>query len=121
MLDKLCKKILKILTELCGDNSYSIIEIVEIVSHMSGKIDGEVLTKYIKYLSDNGYIDVKYIDDKQVCMAIMPKAKSIDEESVNNKKTNNKYIRMAFFMSLASLISGFIGAFLGSYFFQLLR
>ena len=121
MLDKLCKKILKILTDLCSNNSYSIIEISEVFGKLSGNVDNEVLSKYIAYLSNNGYIDVKYIDDKQVCLAIMPKAKSIEEDTVKGKKLNNKYMRMAFFMSLASLISGFVGAFLGSYFFELLR
>ena len=121
MLDKLCKKILKLLIELCSDSSYSIIEITEILVGLGGKVDVELLMKYITHMSNNQYIDVKYIDDKQVCLAIMPKAKGLDEENKNKKKATNKYLRMAIIMAIISAISGFVGAFLGSYFFEILR
>lgn len=121
MLDKLCKKLLKILNELCGENNYSIIEITEIIEKMSGKIDLDVLNKYISYLSENSYIDVKYLDSKQVCLALMPKAKGMEEENKIRRKNSNKYIRMSVMMSLISAISGFLGAFLGSFLFNLLR
>jgi len=117
MLDKLCKKILKILEKLCNLNSYSIIEINEILQLLSLDVEMDVLCKYIKFLSDNEYIDVKYMDDKQVCLAILPKAKGIEEEAKEDKKLYAKCIRMMIISSLLSLIFGFVGAFLGSYFF----
>ncbi len=117
MLDKLCKKILKVLTDYSGENSYSIIDISEILNTFANKLDIEVLRKYIDYLANNEYIDVKYIDEKQVCLAIMPKAKGLEEEAKEEKKFNKKFFRMAFFMSLASAICGFVGAFLGNVFF----
>lgn len=120
MLDKLCKKILKILMILCNNNSYSIVEITEILGQLSDKIEFDVLSKYLNYLSDNQYIDVKYFDEKQICFAIMPKAKGLDEEVKYKKKTTNKYLRLALLMSVVSAISGFVGAFLGSYLFGLL-
>ena len=121
MLDKICKKILKMLCNICKENTYSIIEINDFVSNLQTKLDLEMFKKYIDYLSENKFIDVKYMDDKQICLAIMPKARGVDEEVKYKKKTANKYVRLAFLMSLMSLICGFVGAFLGGYFFEILR
>jgi DNA integrity scanning protein DisA with diadenylate cyclase activity len=114
MLDKLGKKIIKALKAMCNIDSYSILEINEILTELSQKIDVEVFTKYIEYLVENGYIDVKYIDQKQICLALLPKAKNIDEE---NKVTKSMIKRNAGFVTIVAIVSaicGFVGAFLGS-------
>lgn len=121
MLDKTCSKLLKILKNLCKENGYSIIEIVEILDGFSNKLELELLKTYINYLAENEYIDVKYIDDKQICLAIMPKANSLVEEKKEKKIYDKKYIRMGFFVALASMVFSFIGAFLGSFLFEVLR
>ena len=105
MLDKLCKKFLRTLINYCGDNGYSIIEIAELVSVVSNKLDQELLKKYINYLTDNEYIDVKYFDDKQICLAILPKARVQEEEAKEVRKLNHKYLRLSVLMAVASLVT----------------
>ncbi len=114
MLDKLGKKIIRVLQAMCGTDSYSILEITEILAELSQKIDVEVLTKYIDYLAQNEYIDVKYIDVKQICLAIMPKARNIDEENKINKSVMRKNSGFVTAVGFISAICGMIGAFLGS-------
>ena len=121
MLDKLGVKLIRVLTNFCGDNGYSIIEIAELKTAFSNKLENEVLVKYIDHLVAHEYIDVKYIDDKQICLALLPKAKFHEEDNKENKKMKVKYIRISFFMTLASMIAGFVGAFLGAYFFNMMR
>ena len=113
MLDKLCKKILNVLCNMCKTDSYVILEISEIVNSLNTTVDGEVLHKYIEYLSENGFVDVKYFDDKQICLALFPKARGGKEEDNEQKKFNKKLFRFALIVGIVSFVCGFIGAFLG--------
>ena len=79
MLDKLGKKLLIKLRTMCNTEGYSILEVSDILSQMANKIGAEMLEKYIEKLFTQEYIDVKYMDSKQICMAILPKSRDIDK------------------------------------------
>ena len=99
---------------MCNADSYSILDISDILAELTQKIEADVLAKYIDYLANNEYIDVKYIDQKQICMALLPKAKNIDEEKKITKNAMKKNAGFVTFVAIISAICGFVGAFLGS-------
>ncbi|MBQ4558042.1 MAG: hypothetical protein IJA61_01535 [Clostridia bacterium] len=115
MLDKLGIKLLKVIKQMCNADSYSILECAEIIAAVSKDMDNETLKRYIDYFVSQGYIDVKYSDEKQVCLCVLPKAKVADEEVELKKKTSKSYFKLAILVSMLSCIFGFVGAFLGSY------
>lgn len=121
MLDKVSGRILKIIASKCETDNYNVIEKAEIVAAMPKKLDAEALDKYIDYLANHKYIDIKYNDDSDICLLLLPKARMEDEEIALKKSNNRKILRMTFLISMVAAVSGFIGSFLGSYIFQLIR
>ena len=121
MLDKLSNKLLKYLNLHCAQISYSILELNEILKELAINIDLEVLIKYLTFLSENEYIDIKYIDDKQVCLAIMPKGRRIEEKRKEDTKQKKKTVGLAVIIGAVSAICGFLGALLGSIMIGIMR
>lgn len=120
MLDKLGVRLLKTIKNMCNAESYNILECAELINAVSDKMDVDMLKKYIEHFVSLGYIDVKYSDEKQICLCILPKAKVVDEEIALKQKTNKGFIKLAFIVALIGIISGFVGAFLGSYFYWMI-
>ena len=115
MLDKLNNKIIKVLNEMCDNSStYKILSISDIISKIGKNfnVDAEALTKNFDYLSSRDYIDVKYMDEKDVCLALLSKARIHDEEVTQVKKEKLKYLRLATISSICSAVCAFMGGFL---------
>ncbi len=114
MLDKLCKKILNVLCTLCKTDSYVILEISEILTALTTVCDSEVLHKYMDYLVENEYVDIKYYDDKQICLALLPKARGVKEEENETQKFNKKLFRFALIVGIVAFACAFVGALIGA-------
>ena len=118
MLDKLNKAIIKVLNDLCGGSSYKILEISEVIDKLAKfSIDYEILNNNLHYLQERQYIDIKYIDEKEVCLALLPKARIHSEEEEEEVKKKISYYKLAIITSICSVIGAFIGGFLAGMIF----
>lgn len=116
-MDKITEKLLKIINELCQENSYKVFENSEILSKMPKKynLGVEDLKNMIKYLAERDYIDVKFIDDKNLCVASLPKGRLHFENILNQNKTTSAYRKLFLASIMVSGIMAFLGAFLAVY------
>ena len=121
MLDKLNTKIIRVLNSMCDNSStYKILSLSDIIQKVGkgSKMDIESLTKNLEFLSGRDYIDIKYIDEKDVCLALLSKARIHDEEVEGVKKEKQKYYKLATFSSIVSAVAAFLGAFLAIVLFK---
>lgn len=119
MLDKLNANLIKKLNELCDDSAaYKILEVSTILESMAKfKLDYELLDNNLTYLQDYEYIDIKYLDEKEVCLAMLPKARLHTEEIKAEIKEKNKYYKLAIWSSVGSFLAALLGGFLANIMF----
>ena len=112
MLDKRTARMLENLIAVCGEGSYKIIEITDLVGDMSPryKLDPEAIAQIIKHLTDREMIDVKYSDDKVYCIAVLPKGHNYDE----SKELKKREFLFSKRFAIITVISSFVAAFLGA-------
>ncbi len=113
MLDKLSRKLLIKLKSMCNTDGYSIIEVDDIVAQISNKIDATTLGKYIDLLITQEYIDVKYIDDKQICLSILPKSRNINKASKHAKGLQISKSGIII-IAIVSMLGAFVGSILAN-------
>jgi len=111
-MDQLQKLLFK-LKALCNAEGYSILDVAEILQQSSDKLNEDNFISYIKYLTDNEYIDVKYFDKKQICMAILQKANNLGRLTKSSKSSKSDK-RSIVIIAIVSAIGAFLGGFLGS-------
>lgn len=109
MLDKRCLSVLEYLDKECLNCGYKVFSIDEMIDYMPKEygFDKENLIECLKTLSQNGYISVKYIDDKDVCLTPLPKGRLVFENRLDNEIEKERSKKKYFLYS-------FIGACLGS-------
>lgn len=119
-MDKLTEKLLKIINDIVKDGNYKVIENSEILSKMPKKHNLSIddLKNMIKYLTERDYIDVKFIDDKNLCVASLPKGRLHFENILNQTKTTSAYRKLFLASMLVSGIMAFLGAFLAVFLFK---
>lgn len=98
------KKILKKIINDCVDG-YGVFEIEELNSVVP-KLTTKQLKSVLKHLEVNGFINIKYSDDKAYCLAPLQKAKQVFEKG--KIKVWQKYL--LFFLVC------FFGSFIGTIF-----
>ncbi len=115
MLDKLSQKIITVLNEISDNSStYKIFSLSDIITKLGKKykVDAVNMIKNLEYLAERDYIDIKYIDEKDVCLALLSKARIHDEEVKQVKKEKLAYMKLAVISSICSAVSAFLGGFL---------
>lgn len=78
MIDKRTVRLLSVLAKFCADGSYKIIEKTELTRYGKSQTD---LDQMIQFLVDSAQIDVKYSDDVQYCLTVLPKGRVTIEET----------------------------------------
>ena len=80
MLDKKTDAVLELLTHKCG-NTYKVLDKNQIVAELPKRlgIDVQGLLAIITFLKENEYVDVKYQDKDEICLACTVKAESYTE------------------------------------------
>ena len=115
MLDKQTYKLLGVLSNICTDDSYKIIETSDLLNQVSPTFNGDVqfLAQVLKYLSNNEMIDIKYNDDKVYCIAVLPKGRAYSEPLPGKQKSKIiNHARRGWFIMIGSFTSAFLGALL---------
>ncbi len=114
MLDKRTHLLLRRIAELCADGSYQIVEERDLLACFPPKLktDGEGLVHMLRYLSEHGYIDVKYAEEGVYCLSPLPEGRMYDERT-DRERAEGRKRRLHLF--LFTLLGAFAGAFLGAY------
>jgi predicted transcriptional regulator len=112
MLDKRTARMLKQILVVCGDGSYKIIEIADLIKSMMPRynLDAEAIAQIIKFLADNEMIDIKYFDDKVYCIAVLPKGRIYDE----SRHIKTREFRMGKRLAIVTVLASFLGAVVGA-------
>ena len=76
------------------------------------KLDEEGLKKNLEFLQERNFVDLKYFDENEICLSILPKGRVHNEEVEEEKKEKIDYYKLAIISSLGSAIFAFLGGFL---------
>lgn len=120
MLDKLTAAVLDAVNT-GTDGAYKVMETADLLSAIAGqaKTDEAGLANSLKYLSERGYIDIRYADKGTYCLCSLPKGRTYAETAAaekGEKKVKGRF--WAFFFGafagglLGSLIAGILNAFI---------
>ena len=113
MLDKFGLKLLNILLSTSENSEYVVISFEEIKSKFTKKeINDTILENTINYLNNNGYIKIKYIDEIEMCYAVLSKARQESENFLIEKKSKKSAGKLIVLNIILSCISAFVGAFM---------
>lgn len=120
MLDKISAKLIKVLNKLSVKNTYNVLELREILNNLQdkNKMDEEVLLKNLEYLAEREFIDIKYSDENEVCLCLLPKSRRVGDEMEEIAKIKKNYISLAIISSIFGFAFAFLGAFLAIILFK---
>ncbi len=110
-MDKRKILLLKYLTAKCG-NGYKVLETSTVLAELNKyKKDYGEFKNDIEFLRSRKYIDVKYIDEDNICLLVLDNSRVLQE---NLKIEHGNKKSLVFMMILTSILSG-IMAFIGSF------
>lgn len=111
-MDKRKLSLLKYLLNNCSEG-YKVIDTQKIlVSIKKYKKNYEMLVKDIEYLKQMQYIDLKYIDEMNVCLSIKDNSRIL-QENLKVEKSSTRQMQLYLILTMvATGIMSFIGAFL---------
>lgn len=121
MLDKKTDAVLTLLASKCG-NTYKVLEKKQIVAELPKKLnlDAQGLLAIITFLKENEYVDVKYQDKDEICIACTVKAESYlegEKDMTQKAKITNGQIGLLFLgVFLAAFIGSLIATLVGKLF-----
>ncbi|MCQ2399294.1 MAG: hypothetical protein MJ072_02175 [Clostridia bacterium] len=107
MLNKSSAVVLNTLRSLLSGSAYEVFKVAEIFSALpvTAELSEEELKNEIAFLNDGEYISVKYQDDDEICLAVMPKGRQrFDGEEQENAKTDRRHDLFVY-----SFFGGFFG------------
>ncbi|HEY8419395.1 MAG TPA: hypothetical protein VIL03_03065 [Clostridia bacterium] len=116
MLDKLTRTVLKKISESAQGEEYIIIKLDELKEALPFKSDKEGLLSSIKFLQKQEMVSLKYSDEDNVCLAILPQGRLYLEEQEALVKQKLKKARR----SIVSWLGVFLAAMLGTIVGQLI-
>lgn len=110
MLDHLTAAVLEIVNA-GSDGSYKVLETSDFLSALPDRLktDEAGLDNSLRFLSERGYIDIRYSDKGTYCLCSLPKGRTYAESAAKEeeKKKSRGGVLAVFFGALAG---GFLGA-----------
>lgn len=104
--------LLKYLIENCGDG-YKVLDIKKIFNKIKKyKNNFNMLSKDLNYLSQHKYVDLKHIDESNICVCILDNSHVYQDNLKSDKLANRKYLISVVINMVVSGIMAFAGAFL---------
>ena len=119
MIDTKSKLVLNILAKECGNGSYKVIELSDIIMALPRhyRMDGEAVKHILTHLERQDIISIKYDDDDVYCLAVLPygfeileneKPKRIKHEATNKKNINIATVVLSFISALVGTTLGIV-------------
>lgn len=114
MLDERSKSVLKYLVKECGEGSYRVIEVSELLGAMPKKYkpDQTGISLCMDYLEKGNYISIKYKDAKMYCVTPLPFARQMLESESNEREKVKKFYKFGLVIYFLVFICAFLGSFL---------
>ncbi len=115
MLDTRTAALLAHLNGLCREGKYEVVEADELLSCFPPKagMDRENLQKTLAYLSENGYVDIRYEEDGLYCLCPLPAGRLYTEHARAAKRDAFRRRRDTVLLAAAgAFVGGFLGALL---------
>lgn len=118
-MDKRSERLLKFINEIGGE-SYKVIELTEVISKMPSKYNFTIqdIQNILNFLNQREYIDIKFVDDKNMCVASLPKGRLYFENILKQNQVTKAYRKLFITSIIVSGIMSFVGAFLAIYLFK---
>lgn len=115
-MDRRTEKFFILINDLCKDGNYKILEISEILELLPAKyhIVSEDIPHMLKYLTERDYIDVKFADEKNICVASLPKGRLHLENQLKENKTAYAFRKLFIASVLVSGVMAFLGSFIAT-------
>ena len=111
-MDKRKLHLLKYLLNTC-DNGYKVVEVQKIfASNKKYKNNFAILQEDVNFLKSYKFIDVKYLDETNICLSILDNTRIFQENLKSERGTRKGYIISLLVNMLFSGVMAFIGAFL---------
>ncbi|MBE5738207.1 MAG: hypothetical protein E7354_00525 [Clostridiales bacterium] len=117
-MDKRKLLLLKYLINNCSDG-YKVLETSTILSSIKKyKNDYASLETDINFLKSRKYIDLKYIDENNMCLFVLDNSRVLQENIKIEKGNKKDLVAMMFITAFVSGIMAFIGSFLAIMIFR---
>ena len=113
MLDQRTSELLNIINGECQGTGYKILSLSELSLSMPKKycMDQDGIRQSLKVLYEKEYLSVKYEDQNEVCLAVLPKGRLVFENGIEKemeRKSSDK--RTATFAFMGALFGGIVVA-----------
>lgn len=117
-MDKRKLLLLKYLLNNCSDG-YKVIDTKKILSEIKKYKDNyQLLEEDIYYLKSRKYLDLKYIDENNLCLSVLDNSRILQENLKMDSATKKEYLNVTILTMLLSGIMAFLGAFLAIILFK---
>ena len=107
MLDRRTGILLNKLNELCTSTSFNMIEGKDLL--LEGE-DGDSLKSIIDFLADKGYLELRYAEDEEYCVRMLPEGRLYSERAALEKREEARRSRKE---TVYAFFGALIGAFIG--------
>jgi hypothetical protein len=95
------------------DSGYKVLDVSKIFFSIKVYRDNfEELSSDIEFMSQRKYIDVKYLDEKSICVSMLDNSHILQENIKSDKAVNRKYMISVLINMVLSGVMAFVGAFL---------
>ena len=97
MLDKRSKALLIYIVSQCYQGAFQVIAVADMIKALAKKfkLDADNISQIIKHLMQQQYIEVKHFDETCYCLAPLPKARSLHEKHIEEKRMNSRNNKLA--------------------------
>ena len=120
MLDKVSICALNVISNACQEvGVYVVLEVEDIIKNfpIEYEISSEKLLTSVRFLSSLGYVNLKYLSDKEFCLSLTDSGKNYIKDIKVEKRLKIKLTLKIFcFCFLGALIGGFLGSLLARVF-----
>ncbi len=109
MLDKRCVLLLEYIDKECAEGGYKVFEVKELLAALPAEFgaDAEELERCVLTLSAKEYINVKYIDEEEICLTPLSRGRLLFEKRLDDEIEQARAEKRYFAFS-------FTGAFFGA-------
>ncbi len=120
MLDRRTSALLQTINDFCASGTYKVFSSEDFLASFPEKwgVTSESLAQMLGYLSENGYINIKYSGSGMYCICPLPLGRSYCEREAEKK--DECAVQVRYFVG-AAFFGAFAGAVLGTLTFTLLK
>lgn len=87
MLDFRCSALLDVINAECVGAGYKVIELEELKLSLPEDLGENIesIKEHLNYLATREYINIKYLDDSEVCLTPLTKGRLVTENKIDKK------------------------------------